>query len=270
MMNHVINYIPSLDIYADSTSNTIPFGMLPFGDADKPVLLVDGYKDGIKTPVLPIGANQQIMKTFVEIQADGSVKGEVEVALRGMFAVRARSRFRDMPKEREKDLVKNIFQAGGYIGSGTFSKEDPKDLLDSFKYSAKFEVSNLFSLPGAGAFPILPIFYNESPISQYVSAAVQGVEESTDTACSSGRSVEEYVYQFPKGVKILSVPADMKQNNDFLSYSATYRLKGNTVTVKRVFDDRTQGNVCAPKVSADYKQFAKKVLINLKAQVVYK
>jgi transglutaminase-like putative cysteine protease len=36
--NHVISYIPSLDLYADSTSEYTPFGSLPLSDAGKPVI----------------------------------------------------------------------------------------------------------------------------------------------------------------------------------------------------------------------------------------
>jgi len=35
-------------------------------------------------------------------------------------------------------------------------------------------------------------------------------------------------------------------------------------------DDRTPGNVCSPAIAAEYKDFSKKVMQNLKAQVVYK
>lgn len=71
-------------------------------------------------------------------------------------------------------------------------------------------------------------------------------------------------------MKILAVPDNMKIANDFLSYEAQYRLKGNVLTVKRVFDDKTKGNVCSPAVTAAYKAFAKKVVPNVRAQVVYR
>ncbi|HTC30732.1 MAG TPA: DUF3857 and transglutaminase domain-containing protein, partial [Candidatus Acidoferrum sp.] len=42
--NHVITYIPSLDLYADSTSPYTAFGELPMGDAGKPVVQTVDYK----------------------------------------------------------------------------------------------------------------------------------------------------------------------------------------------------------------------------------
>ena len=269
IVNHVINYIPSLELYADSTSETTPFGMLPFSAADKPVLLVDGFTAGIRTPPLPPGTNQQHMTSVVKINPDGSITGDVAVALKGMFAVNSRARLRHLPKEQEDELVKNVFKSSGYIGNGQFDKEDPTELLDTYAYKVKLELKEFMQWPGAGAFNISPLFYNEAPISHFLGPAIEP-EETVDVACSSGVSVEEYTYQFPKNMKVLAIPENLAVSNDFLSYRATYRLKGNTLRVKRILDDKTHGNVCPPAMSSAYKQFATKVLQNVKAQVVYK
>jgi len=270
MVNHVINYIPAFNLYADSTSNSTPFGMLPFPDADKPILLVDGYREGIRTPALAVGTNRQTMKTTVRIQSDGSLTGEVGVSLNGVFAVSARSSMRQMKQEKQDTLVKDIYQRMGYIGSGTFEKDDPTALTDSYNYRVKLEIKNLFQYPGAGAFGIGPFFYNEAPISSYLAGAMRNDDERVDSACSSGHSVEDYTYVLPKGMKVLSIPANMKVTNSFLSYEASYKRKGNVITVHRSLDDRTKGHVCAPQMADEYQEFAKQVLPNLKAQVIYK
>ncbi len=268
MVNHVINYIPALDLYVDSTSETTPFGMLPFSSAGKPVLLVDGSKTTAKTPSLSPGTNSQHMKTVIRVGQDGSMEGEVEVSLKGMFAVDARTRLRHFPKAEEEELVKNVFQGMGYIGSGEFFKDDPKALLDTFHYKAKFSVDDFLQLPGAGAFGIRPVFFSEAPIDRFLGAAVDPIEP-VDVACSNGTSTEEYTYHLPRNVKILSLPKDFSIKNDFLSYQASYRRQGNVLKVKRVFEDNTIGNVCSPAVFQVYKKFAAEVVQNVRVQVVY-
>lgn len=269
-VNHVINYIPALDLYLDPTSNSTPFGMLPMSDADKPVLLVDGYRDGARTPAAAPGSNRQVMKTRIEVQPDGSVRGDVQVSYQGRFAADARYRMRNLDKSQEDELVRNVFKNMGYVGAGTFDKDDPKGLLDTYRYGAKFEVKNLLQYPGAGAFPIAPVFFSEAPINGYVFGALQGDEEADEFACSNGTAVEEYTYVFPKGMKILSIPDDARLANELLSYHASYKLKGNTLTVKRSYDDRTKGNLCGVEIANLYRDFARKVLPNIKAQVLYK
>lgn len=272
IVNHVINYIPAFDLYADSTSSSTPFGLLPFGDADKPVLLVDGHRADNRTPPNPMAANQQIMKTVASVDADGSVRGEVQVSLKGMWAAESRDRMRRLSKSDEEDIVQNVFKRQGYIASGSFEKDDPKDLLDSHRYGARFEVKNLLP-PGPGAFAIAPMFFSEAPVGSFIVGALQ--EDSIDDAgedgtCHAGRSVEEYRYTFPKGMKILAVPDDFRVANDFSTYTATYRLKGRTLEVRRVIEDRTRGHVCSAAVFAAEREFARKALPNLKAQVLYK
>lgn len=270
MVNHVITYIPSMDLFADSTSDSTPFGTLPMSDAGKPVLLVDGYHDDTRTPIPAPGTNEQSMRTTLQIQPDGSVKGDAHVTLKGLFAVYARAGFREMSHEYEEDLLKNYFRSQGYIGSGSLQRGDAKPLLDSYEYSAAFEVKEMLRMHGPGAFTVAPTVFSQSPISNYLAIAVQDVEPDHEVTCSNGRSIEEYVYELPKGIKILATPDDVKLSNDFLTYSATYKLKGDTLTVKRVFDDRTVGNVCSPEVIRASKDFAQKVLQDVKSQVVYK
>lgn len=270
MVNHVINYIPSLALYVDSTSDSTPFGLLPFGDLDKPVLHVDNYRDGTRTPPLPIGTNQQYMKTHVRFQADGSATGSVEVELKGMLAATSRERFRRTAKDIESELVKRVFRSDGYIGSGEFSHDNPKALLDSYRYSATFDVKDLINIPGPGAFVIKPLFFSEMPIASFVGQALTELDEVDAAVCSSARSTEEYIYEFPKGMKLLAAPDNVKLASGPLAYSATYTLKNNTLTVVRVFDDRTPNNVCSAAELAASQQFAQRVKPNFRAQVVYK
>jgi transglutaminase-like putative cysteine protease len=268
MVNHVINYIPSLDLYLDSTSASTPFGMLPFSVADKPVLLVDGYRDNTRTPVTPVGANRQTMKTDVTINEDGSIKGNVSVILGGSYAATARERFRSLPKEQKTRFVTNVLRSLGLNGSGSFEHDDPKPLLDTFSYRASFEAKGVVAFPGTGAFPIAPLFYSEAPVLQYASQAFLQVEQ-TDVACSSGRSSEEYVFHLPKGMNVLALPPNVRIDNDFLSYRSDHVREGNVLRVQREFDDRTKGNVCKRELMRQYKEFAEKILPSLKSQVVY-
>ncbi|MDO9004809.1 MAG: DUF3857 and transglutaminase domain-containing protein [Aquabacterium sp.] len=270
MVNQVINHIPSLDLYLDTTSDSVPFGMLPFADEGKPVLLADGHQDGLKTPVSPVGFNQQVMKTEVIVQPDGSASGTVDVALRGLFAVNARMRLRQLTQLQAASMVKKFFESGGQAGSGSMVKDNARALRDTYGYRTQFKVDQWVKLPGPGSFIIAPMFYSESPVADYVAAATQVVDPAVETSCSSGHSIEEYRYQLPANMTIEQVPQDVKLDSDKLSYSATYRLKDQVLTVKRVFDDRTVGNVCTPAQAQAYKDFAAKAVPDSTVQVVFK
>lgn len=269
MVNHVINYLPDFDLFVDSTASDQPFGILSMSVAGKPVLLVDGYKDGVKTPVPPPGANRVHTNTDVTINTDGSIKGEVDVTLGGRFGIQSRAGFRNLGQQQQQELVKNVLKGQGHIGDGVFTKDDPTELTDSYHYRAKFDARDFVPRPGAGAFGIGPVLFSEAPLTGFARAAFEPVD-TVDFFCSDATITEDYVFHFPKNMKILSVPENAAITEQFVTYRSSYKLKGSTLTVKRELLDKTPGNVCAPAVSELYKRIAVKMAQDLKAQVVFK
>jgi transglutaminase-like putative cysteine protease len=268
-VNHVINYLPAFDLFVDSTSNSTPFGMLPFQDQDKPVLLVEGFRPGVKTPISPIGSNQQRTKSILKIAQNGSISGSIEVFQHGESAVQTRSWARTITKEWEADFIKNMFLQQNMIGSGKFAKDDPAALSDAYHYKADFKLEKFVKLPGSGAFYIYPLLGSAGSVQNFLTYSMEP-EKEADVACSSGALTEEYEIELPGTMKVLSIPDDVKVASDFLSYSATYQLKENILTVKREIDDRTKGNVCPPQIFVQYKELGEKVMDDLKSQVLYK
>jgi transglutaminase-like putative cysteine protease len=267
-VNHVINYIPSLNLYIDSTADWVPFGMLPFQDQGKPVLLVEGFKEGLKTPVPAFGDNQQTTRSVLKVADDGSVTGTIEVLQKGQGAAQTRAWARKLTKDRESDLIRDMFRGQGMIGSGKLEKDDPSALIDRYRYKTSITLEKFIKVPGAGAFHIYPLT-NSYSILNAVQPAMQ-MEEESEAACWSNMLTEEYTIEMPKKIRILSVPDDVKIANSFLSYDASYKLKGNVLTAKRTFKDQVKGNVCSPEMLGEYRKFAEKVVDNLKTQVLYK
>lgn len=268
-VNHVINYLPAFDLYVDSTSNFTPFGMLPMGDQDKPVLLVEGYKDGAKTPVQLIGKEKQHIKSALKIASDGSVSGTIEIFQQGQGAANTRYWAREITRDAEEDMVKNMYRQQGLIGSGKLEKDDPTELTDSYRYKVSFNAEKFIKFPGAGAFYIFPPLNLLPPIYSHLQSGME-IEKEADVNCTDINATEDYIIELPKKIKVLSIPENVKIANDFVSYTASYKLKGNVLTVKRTLIDRTQGNVCKPQVFAAFKKIAEKGIDNMKEQVLYK
>ena len=268
MVNHVILYVPSLDLYMDPTSETTPFGMLPIGDSDKPVLLADGFRDDSRTPPMDSAANRLVAKTAVRIGSDGSVGGTVEVSTSGLFAIAGRDRLRDLTEQQKEEFMEAIFRGDNETGFGKLVSEDPKPMRDTFAYKVSFETEEFTQMPGPGAFAIAPLFATEAPIEMLL-ASVDDEEEAEESSCYGGTVVEEYVYRFPDDTKVLAVPKDVDLASGKATYRATYALDGSTLTVRREFADKTDRNLCSIASLREFAKLAKKVGQDLKAQVVY-
>ncbi|HSC75817.1 MAG TPA: transglutaminase domain-containing protein, partial [Pseudomonadales bacterium] len=270
MVNHVINYIPSMDLFLDSTSDSTPLGMLPEGDQSKPVLLVQNYREGSKTPTVKPGTNTQKIHTEITIHADGSAHAETRIDLTGELAANYRRYFRNASKDYEDDIVKNYLKRIGLEGSGTFTKDDPKALTDTYHYGANMDISNLVFLPSTGGFRVEPLMFNPMPLVSWSSAAFADLSELTELECSNVTTEETYVYHLPDGMKIIATPDDSNISNNRVSFTSTHKLDGNTLTVFQKLDDRTPGAVCPVAMAEEDKAFAKKTLPTLKSQIIFK
>jgi transglutaminase-like putative cysteine protease len=267
-LNHVINYLPGLDLYVDATSNDMPFGMLPMAVAEKPVLHVDGYADGRKTPHTPHQPNTQHAVTRYVIGADGSASGETKVTLGGQFAVAGRSPFRRLAKSDEEQFVKSVLSNFGQGATGSLTRDDATTLLDTYSYSVTFSLQELMATEGSGGLRIYPGFFSPQPVADYAESAKQP-EPVRNQRCWGGHSTEEYTYEFPKALKILSVPKDVDAKSELLSYRATYRLDANVLTVRRVVDDTTPTNTCTPAQMAEFKKQARLIAKDVASQVIF-
>lgn len=268
VVNHVITYIPSLDLYADSTAATVPFGSLPDGAAGKPVLLVEGHREGAKTPSLLAGQDWQKMKTTLRIQPDGSIKGTLRLELSGRVAVGARSQFRNLPASEADKLVRNYFRGNGLRASGSVRYADPAPLLDTFQLDADFDVAEM--LPVSGGFQVQPWFISMAPVSSLVVSHLGDPDQPAgESGCGAFHSDEEYTFEFPASMRIASLPADTAIEEGTVSYAATYRQDGSCVHVRRTLDDRTPGPVCSAEYNEGFSRVMHRIMPDLRSQVVY-
>ena len=82
------------------------------------VLLIDNFKVDFRTPSISVGANSEITKSVIKVNADGTAKVELDVRYHGMWAATSRSRFKYvLPDEEERFMEQGISQMG-YKGKG--------------------------------------------------------------------------------------------------------------------------------------------------------
>lgn len=268
VVNHVITYIPSLDLYADSTAATVPFGSLPGGSAGKPVLLVEGHHDDAMTPLREAGRDGQKLTTELRVAADGSIKGTQRVELSGRLAVAARDQFRDLPAAEADKMVRRYFERMALTAKGSVRYPDAGPLQDDFSIDADFEVARM--LPTSGGMQPQPWFISFAPIGGIVARGVGSSEQPPgESGCGGIYSEEDYVIEFPAAVRIATLPRDIEVEEGNLAYRATHRREGNRIRISRRLDDRTPGPVCSADYNAAYARTMQRLMPGLREQIVY-
>lgn len=267
VFDHVITYIPSLDLYTDSTSRMTAFGSLPFDDSDKPVVPTTDFVEIKHTPPIDYRNNRANTKTVLTIHPDGSADGETSTEARGLWSTEVRSLMAYLPPNMEDQMVRHTLERRGYVGNGSLSLENPLLLTDVYHYSAKYRISDLLNLPGPAGNYVQSPFSGEGAIGTFL----DGLNEvrTVNYQCEGLTSKQEYTLNLPEDLNILAIPRNVDLNSDMFSYKATYQRSGNTITAVRELVDRTPGNSCSPADAAAQKLFAVGVKRDLRAQVLY-
>ncbi len=268
VLNHVINYIPSLDLYADATSKHVPFGLLPMHESGKPVIHTAFFAGIRKTPSSSFKTNTSSMKMFVRIHEDGSADGETINEETGILSSGMKAYMAHVEPNMEDYIVRNIIARSGFTGTGTLIKGDVQNLSDRYTYGAKYHITNIANMPGPGGLFVAPIFSHVLTLT-YATAVLSTPKQTIDSMCFGGISSEEYVLDFPKNVKILALPKDVHFDNGEERYDSSYRQVDNKITVIRKLEDRTPGPVCTPQDTNGFRPYAERIFKDLRSQIIY-
>jgi len=266
-VNHVINYLPGMTLFLDATASNVPFGMLPIPLAEKPVLLVSHYRAGQKTPSMAQYGHEQILRTKIRIGSDGTATGTTEIKLKGTPALSAREVMRKLRGDQEEYAVRKILESQGIHGSGKLQKDDPTELLDMYSFSISFQLEDLVNIASTTGMPIKPVAFTFLPIAAFVNDAYEPTGKRAMT-CNGGRSVEEYLYEFPESLTIVGFPKDYQFSSPAIDYKATYRKAGNSLSVRRELLDKTASNICSVGFTDDHRKSTRTIMRDIRSQIL--
>jgi transglutaminase-like putative cysteine protease len=203
-VNHVINYVPSLDLYFDATATQMPIGMLSVNVAGKPVLLTENYVAGKKTPWVAAMRGQESSKARLKIAADGSVTGDVEVVQSGSTAISTRQRMKNATAAFEKRMLEDMFNREKNGGWGKLEKDDPNVVADTYRYRLQFHVKEFLTIPGPSAWSMNSPGFGDGHIGGRVyGLALEPDDISEEVLCLGGKSTNELTVEFPKNAPLL-------------------------------------------------------------------
>jgi len=268
IFNHVINYIPSLALYLDSTSEYTPFGLLPLGELGKPTIHTAKFDGIMHIKPSDYNRNSSYMKMTLKINKDGSADGETSNEEKGIFSGAVRAAYSMLQPNMEDKVMRSMIARNGYKGSGKITKGDVHDMSDGFIYGGSYHIDNFINIPGPGAIFVTPIIPSAIPIVASF-AILNEPEPKLDHGCFGGISTEEYSIYFPDNIRVIALPKDIHIGSDKVTYDATYNRKGNVVTIVRKVTDKTAKSVCSPREIEESRKSAETILKDTRTQIIY-
>ncbi len=253
-LNHVITWIPELQLYADTTAGVAPFGVLPFAEYGKPVVHVVNSGNALRhTPVLAPDMASVIVNTSAHIDSRGNIAGQSTTSAEGPFAIMLRQ-------------LGLFFQSGGTSrtaaaflantntpGTADFNVPPPAELVPRYAIGSNFSI---------GPFPDIMLGQRFAMPSKFAMLGGSGdtllgplgninVKDGDPTPCFSGHAVEDITLDPPDGRHFLSPPPDASIKTANLSFVARWSLTGQTIAVHREVMARFETALCSGATRAD-------------------
>jgi hypothetical protein len=203
LFNHIITYVPELNLYLDSTARFAPFGTQPEVDAGKPVVLT-ATAALAHTPVPRWADSELQVVTHVKLAQDGTGEGDTKVTATGGLSGQMRSAMNKVIGGSESAYLRNaVFGAV----DGTLVKPEPTNLTEPYVVSAHYKLANAAVFPGPSAVNMW-LGYHPYLFSQALSATLPA--RHFDYVCPSYETQDETTIEFPSPIKALALPDTQK------------------------------------------------------------
>ena len=264
--DHVITYVPALNLFLDSTSSFTPMGRLPDGDQDKPVLLT-ATGTLSRSPASSAEQDQTDTQVWLQLQSDGRVSGRSVVRMRG--APESDSRFSHFGYQSQEpvDTINRILARFAESGTGSIEAGDPTDLDTPWQVAASFVLDPLVNVPGPAAMTI-PIGLASGNIRSRMSIKPL-LNRQFPGVCTSMQHSEQIELAFMPEMQVTRIPPDVSFSRGPLSYQSSYRFKDQVLQVKRNYTVRRNGPVCNEKDDQDWLALSEWLQRDLRAQVFF-
>ena len=269
--NHAITYLPEFDLFLDPTSETAPFGALPYQLLSKSALVTRGLDKGAGLKMLPDASPKTSTSdtlTTITISDDGTAKGQSTIRAKGAIDYLLRSIMASIPAGQEDQLARAAMASTGQQGEATLSFNDPRNLAEDFKIETEFTVQNAILLPGPGALIVLTGVPMPSPI-QDLAEMVNQPEITFPMLCLGGEKVETTLLTLPDSIKVTLLPRPVNVQNAYGSYRSTYEQNGQTIKVERRLVVQTPRGLCTPEMYPQIRELGQSIGRDMRAQILY-
>ncbi|MBN3854306.1 DUF3857 and transglutaminase domain-containing protein [Paraburkholderia sp. Ac-20340] len=267
VINHVITWLPDLQMFADSTANNVEFGYLPSTDMNRETVLA-GDGTLMRTPATANTTRDSDLD--ITVAPDGSARFIYRLESTGWAAEQTRSVLRlQTPAQREESLQwelrnANLRGEAKLASSPLEATGGPlivtlTGTLDSFvDPQMTTPVPTLTSLVG-GLDASLRYWLGEPRRTQ-------------PFVCRNMVVTERARIALPPGLRVLDMPSPQHAGNAFIDFSSDYALdaNANVLRVKRTGRTHFPSDVCSAADFAQMRPAFETMARDLRAQLIVK
>ncbi len=267
VINHVITWLPGLQMFADSTANNVEFGFLPSTDMNRETVLAS---DGslMRTPATANTTRDSDLD--ITVAPDGSARFIYRLESAGWAAEQTRSVLRlQTPAQREESLQWELRNAN-LRGFATLASS-PLDAT-----TGPLVVTLTGTLDGF----VDPQMTTPVPT---LTSLVGGLDASLRYWLGEPRRTQPFVCRnmevterariaLPPGLRVLDMPSPQHAGNAFIDFQSDYALDASTNVLRVTRRGRTHftSDVCSAADFAQMRPAFETMARDLRAQLIVK
>jgi hypothetical protein len=219
------------EIFLDPGTAFCPFGMLHWAKTATQGMRVSN--DGatfVTTPPPPTDETVTDRKASLELAADGSAKGSVQITWLGRAALNQRLRALERDAEGRKkmleDDLKRLLPTSATVTLVSAGEWEATDA--AFRAELRFEMPQFANVSGKRLLVPMETFHMNVPNPFRASERTHPIHWNYP-----GREVDEIHLVLPSGIQVENLPAEQKRAEKFGSYEISWRTEGTSVILLR-------------------------------------
>ena len=266
IFDHVITYVPSLNVFLDSTSRFAPLGTLPLGDMGKSVVLTATGALS-RTPMMQTSKDRTESRIQMKLTRDGSIEGQSQAKMFGVFEVASRNSQFNYQNKEQSDVVNRLLSRFQETGWGEIVKTEPTNFNAPWQVNSTFELDPVVNVPGPSAMAI-PVGLAPGRLKGFADVVLPK-DRRFPTYCNSTQHEEWIELAFPKDMKVTRVPKGVTFAQGSLRYESTYALQGQVLKIKRVYASSRTETLCGAESDKAFSDFTQVLRRDLRQQVFF-
>lgn len=232
----------------DATDDQTPIGDLPYYLQGSLALINSKAEtDLVRMPLTPPDSNQLERNATLQLQADGSIAGQIHELAKGQTAVAFRSEFRRMSKPEYTGMIERWLTSGAT--SAKLNKMEPTDNTADGRFTLNVEFSaQQYGQLMQGRLMV----FKPAVVSRRQYLALTAANRKHPVVLRANAYSETVNVQLPTGFAVDEVPDPVKIETPFGFYTTSYEVKDNQLVFKRQLSQKA--TTIAP---ADYESVRK-------------
>ncbi|MFT4063443.1 DUF3857 domain-containing transglutaminase family protein [Paraburkholderia sp.] len=243
VINHVITWLPDLQMYADSTASNVEFGFLPSSDMNRPTVLVG---DGVLARTPATAPMTRSTDLAIRIEPDGSASFTYRLRDAGPYAEQARARLRTQTAAQREESIQAELRNANLRGTATLTTSDLAATDGPLTLTMKGTLESLVVTGMTASIPAL------TSLGGGVEADTRywlGERKRTQPFVCHNLAVHERArIELPANFHVLDMPEPKRTQDRFVDFESHYTFdpQSNVITMTRDGTTHFDSDVCTP------------------------